>query len=106
MITYFGPGTAPTQICLLQQTSTTGYDAAGNVDSTTNALGYVTSYSHDNLGRQTQVTQPAVNGTNPITTTAFDGDGNVTATIDPLGPGIGLDLRSVRRRYRRLQRAG
>ena len=76
---------APTEVCLLQQTSATAYDSAGNVHSTTDALGNITVFGYDNLGQQTTVSQPTVNGGNPVTTTVYDPDGNVTATIHPLG---------------------
>lgn len=81
-----GAGTPASGVCILQQTSATAYDAAGNVSTTTDALGSVTTNSYDALGQETSVSQPAAqSGQHPVTQTIYDADGNVTATIDPLG---------------------
>ena len=82
-----GSADAPTAVCLLQQTSTTVYDAAGNVYSATNALGNTTTYTYDSLGQQLEEIQPAASpaAAQGVTQTIYDADGNVTATIDPMG---------------------
>jgi RHS repeat-associated protein len=65
----------------LQRTTTTVYDANGNVINTINALGAVTTYIYDGDDRQIAEQTP-VGGTE---TTVYDHDGNVIARIDQLG---------------------
>jgi RHS repeat-associated protein len=83
-------GTPPTALCLLQQTAATGYDDDGEAISTTNARGYTTDTAYNVLGQETKLTQPDPNNgqqdsSSPTTQTIYDAEGNVTATIDPLG---------------------
>ena len=66
---------------LVGPVTTTAYDAAGQVTSTTDALGYVTTYAYDNLGRQTSTTLPDPDGgdgdlISPVTHTQYDADGS------------------------------
>ena len=42
----------------LGNTSTTAYDADGNVTSITDPLGHTTTYQYDRLNRQTSMTDP------------------------------------------------
>ena len=67
----------------------TWYDAVGNVVQTTDALGNVTTYEYDSLGRQTKVIEPdpdtGLSTTNsPTISTAYDADGNVLTQTDAL----------------------
>ena len=48
----------PQAVCLLQQTSATAYDAAGNVSSRTDALGNFTTYAYDDLGQKIKDAEP------------------------------------------------
>ena len=50
-ISYAGTGTPAGAVCLLEQTSTTVYDTRKPRLSQTDAMGDVTAYSYDNLGR-------------------------------------------------------
>ena len=46
----------------------------------------MTTYQYDALGRQVKVIGPdPATGLNDVTKTAYDADGNVTSTTDPLG---------------------
>jgi YD repeat-containing protein len=65
----------------LNHTTSTVYDAAGNVARQLDALGKTTTFAYDALNRRTAVTAPD-GGT---ATTVYDAVGNVTNTIDPLG---------------------
>ena len=75
---------------LLEQTSSTTYDADGNVLTQTDALGNTTTYTYDTLGRQTTVTgqnptsQSAQSG-GPVTTYQYDLSGAVASATDSLG---------------------
>ena len=80
----YASGGRPQAVCLLQQTSASAYDAAGNVSSRTDALGNFTTYAYDNLGQKIETAEPNAPGS-PATQTIYDGDGDVTATVDPLG---------------------
>ncbi|KAB8180357.1 hypothetical protein FH608_051140, partial [Nonomuraea phyllanthi] len=62
------------------------YDAAGQLESTTDPRGYVTSYEYDQLGRQVRVTDPAPEGQAAGTwVTEYDLAGETLATVDPTG---------------------
>ena len=60
------------------------YDANGNLTSTTDALGRVTSQTYDTLNRLTKVTQPKPVGTapNPVTQFGVDGLDQLTSVTD------------------------
>ena len=67
-------------------TTSTDYDLAGNVTSTTDSLGNVTRYGYDALNRQTRVTDAlgAYLGDPAHTTvTSYDAVGHVLAVTDP-----------------------
>ena len=65
----------------LGKTSTTAYDANGNVVSRTDQLGRVTRYTYDELNRLVRTTDPL----GGVTETEYDSAGNRSATVDPLG---------------------
>ncbi len=46
----YGTGTPPNQVCLLQRTTATAYDANGDVTATIDGTGRVTASSYDALG--------------------------------------------------------
>ena len=64
-------------VCLLQQTSKTVYDLAGNVASTIDALGHVALFTYDAQGRQTAVQQGAIIDDGDI---GFTGEGGTWTT--------------------------
>jgi len=55
-------------------------DLAASMQATVDALGRRITYSYDLNNRQTQVQDPA----GDLTTTVYDNDGNVAATVDAL----------------------
>ncbi|MBB5774026.1 LamG-like jellyroll fold domain-containing protein [Nonomuraea jabiensis] len=63
------------------------YDTAGQLKSTTDPRGYVTSYEYDQLGRQVRVTDPAPDEGQTAGTwvTEYDMAGEKLATVDPTG---------------------
>ena len=89
----------------LHDTTTTVYDAVGNVISTTDALGNMTTYVYDTMDRKVAQISPlpylgegqgvtvfsvpglglVVCGGGPTTTWQYDANGYVTAVTDPLG---------------------
>ena len=69
----------------LQRTTTTAYDAVGNVRSTTNPVGATTSYAYDALNRQTQMIEAYGSAVQRTTTTSYDAVGNVLSTTNPRG---------------------
>ncbi len=66
---------------LAQRTSTTLYDAVGDVIVTFDALGRPTQYLYDSLGRRTAT----IDALNNQTATNYDAVGNVTGSVDALG---------------------
>ena len=54
----------PDAVSLLQQISSTAYDAAGNVTAATDALNHATTYTYDSLGQETAVDQGQIIDTN------------------------------------------
>ena len=79
-----------------QHTTTTTYDALGDVLTVTDPLGRTTTYHYDNLGRKIEEIDPAVlttldsggSGSQPISPTTYygyDADGNLKYLTDPAG---------------------
>jgi RHS repeat-associated protein len=62
-------------------TSTTTYNALGQVTAQTDPLGNTTHYSYDQLGDRTGQTDPG----GGVTTTAYDADGEVLTQTGPTG---------------------
>ena len=70
------------------------YDAAGLLETRTDALGRVTTFEYDGMYRQTKVILPAADHVlgseldnytfSPVIVTSYDANGNVTAVHDPL----------------------
>ena len=71
--------------------SSTAYDAAGRVLAATNALGYVTRYEYDAVGRQTAVIDALTNRTD----NAYDVGGQLRFTTNALGQ-VGVSIRRQR----------
>ena len=63
------------------------YDAAGNLVSTTDPLGHVTTFTYDNLNRLLRTTEADPDGAGPliapVTTNTYNVAGNLSATTDP-----------------------
>ena len=84
------PDLAPAYVAGDHSVRTT-FDNLGDVKTTRDQLGRVTTYQYDYLGRKTQEIDPAamslVNGTmqsvQATTTYAYDADGNLLSTTDP-----------------------
>ena len=74
-------------VCLVQRTSETAYDAAGNVVAMEDPRGNVTNYEYDNLSRKTKEIQPAPQQgwARPTTCYGYDADGNLKYVTDPRG---------------------
>ena len=74
-------------VCIIEQTTATVYDAAGNVASTTDALGNTTSFQYDSMGDQVAVIEPppAAGDNRPIVRSVYDADGQLVQSIDALG---------------------
>ncbi|MGK2878198.1 MAG: RHS repeat-associated core domain-containing protein [Solirubrobacterales bacterium] len=70
----------PTQIAQGERESSLSYDAAGNVASTTDALGRASTYEYDQAGRVTAEHLPG----GRTTTYTYDAEGNVTS-VTPAG---------------------
>jgi len=65
-------------------------DADGNVVAVTSPNGNTTAYAYDHLGRPVATTLPPVplfDGSvrSPVARVSYDGDGNLSQTIDPVG---------------------
>ncbi len=70
----------------VQASTEEAYDSADDLVTSTNALGYQTTYIYDVLGRMTSMTQPPdSNGVHPVTSYQYDAMGNMTQQTDPLG---------------------
>ncbi|WP_432124124.1 DNRLRE domain-containing protein [Streptomyces sp. C10-9-1] len=80
---YTPPGASTPQTATIRRT----YDAAGRVATETDPLGSVTSYTYDQLGRLTAVTQPAPTegAEQPVTRHTHDLLGERLSTTDPTG---------------------
>jgi len=69
--------------------SQTLYDAAGRITGTIDALGQLTTYEYDVMGRQTRIIQPDPDGEGPlpapITQYVYNAGGQLVQVIDPLG---------------------
>jgi RHS repeat-associated protein len=76
-----------------QRTTTVAYDLAGNVVSATDARGVTTTFAYDSLNRLTRVTEaasypntlPRLSSGSPVTTVAYDLQGNVLSATDADG---------------------
>lgn len=71
-------------------TTTTGYDAVGNVETIVDARGFRTATTYDRLDRRTRIDHPAYTppGGTPLTpfeTFSYDAVGNLTASRDRRG---------------------
>ena len=71
--------------CTIRGNFTYQYDSLGNVLSTTDPLGNVTSNTYDSNDNVTSTTQPAVTGGTPTTTYTYNSFGEVLTMTDPLG---------------------
>jgi YD repeat-containing protein len=77
-------------------TTTTLFDAVGNALAATDALGRTTFVQYDALNRKIAESDPAPASfvgqasslTNPTTSWFYDANGNLTATVDPLGHAV------------------
>jgi RHS repeat-associated protein len=65
----------------LGNTSTSAYDAIGNLIASTDGLGHSTQYSYDALSRKTSI----IDATGQTTQMSYDANGNLTRLIDPSG---------------------
>ncbi|MEU4228458.1 RHS repeat-associated core domain-containing protein [Nonomuraea sp. NPDC026600] len=66
------------------------YDAAGQLITTTDPRGYVTTFDYDKLGRQVRITDPAPDGQTPgQSIIEYDMAGEKLATVDPTGARAG-----------------
>jgi RHS repeat-associated protein len=61
--------------------TTSGYDSAGNLLSTTSADGHTTSYSYNGFNELTSKSTPL----GEFTSYSYDGNGNLVSVSDPLG---------------------
>ncbi len=65
------------------------YDLVGNLVTTQDHLGRITTYAYDRLDRQIRITSPDPDGTGallaPVTQFSYDAVGNKIALIDPRG---------------------
>ncbi|MFF3920173.1 LamG-like jellyroll fold domain-containing protein [Streptomyces sp. NPDC001852] len=77
--------TPPGSTTSITPTTTTQYNAAGQVSQVTDGNGNTTSYTYTQLGNLAQVVQPAVNGSSPTTHTTYDTDGEKLSVTDPTG---------------------
>ncbi len=68
----------------MNNTTTYAYNNAGQVDSETNALGYITTYSFNAMNWMTGKTVPVSSGVNATYTYGFDKVGNQTSVTSPI----------------------
>ncbi|MEU7829174.1 LamG-like jellyroll fold domain-containing protein [Nonomuraea sp. NPDC049129] len=67
-------------------TTSNTYDTAGQLITTTDPRGYVTTFEYDKLGRQVRITDPAPDGQTPgRSIIEYYMDGAKKATVDPTG---------------------
>ncbi|MFI7151850.1 RHS repeat-associated core domain-containing protein [Nonomuraea sp. NPDC050022] len=67
-------------------TTAYGYDLAGQLITTTDPRGYVTTFEYDKLGRQVRITDPAPDGQTPgRSIIEYYMDGSKFATVDATG---------------------
>ena len=91
----------------------TVYNAEGRVAQTIDVLGHQTHYSYDGLGRQIETILNYADGTYVPTTpdedrkrqTAYDDDGRVFKTVDPLGNVTFYGFDTLGRQVRTIQNA-
>lgn len=81
-------------------TTTSTYDSAGNLMSTTDGLGRTTSYTYNTLRQVTSVTEPKqVNGQPVTTTMTYDSAGNLLTRSAPLLDGTGVTIATATTTY-------
>jgi RHS repeat-associated protein len=71
--------------CDIRGTISNTFSMTGNILSTTDELGYVTSYAYDANNDVTSIVQPTVSGGTPTTTYTYNNFGEVLTSTDPLG---------------------
>jgi RHS repeat-associated protein len=77
------------------------YTLRGEVETTTNAAGHVTTYGYDFAGRRTSVDDPNNDPGPAVTTLGYDANGNVTAQIDGRGQSTWTEFDELNRPLRR-----
>ena len=82
--TYNAAGNVVTTTDALGHVTTDTYDAMGRVTSETDAAGNVTEYAYDAEGRQVEEIRPSPDGIAPaaVTRSQYDADGELIATTD------------------------
>ncbi|MCA9047205.1 MAG: VCBS repeat-containing protein, partial [Planctomycetaceae bacterium] len=89
---------------LTSPTSSFAYDLAGNLVSTTDALGRLTEYVYDDLNRRIEVKLPALsyNGSTVVATqqTTYDAVGNVVTQTDTMGRTTQFEYDALNRRIK------
>jgi RHS repeat-associated protein len=71
--------------CSIRGTISNTFDNNGNVLTTTDELGLVTTYTYDSDNDVTSITQPTVSAGTPTTTYTYNNFGEVLTSTDPLG---------------------
>ncbi|HVB44807.1 MAG TPA: LamG-like jellyroll fold domain-containing protein [Streptosporangiaceae bacterium] len=68
-----------------QRSTSATFDANGNMTSSTDAMGYTTSYTYNALGLPTEQVQPVSSSSNIVNTFGYDAAGNRTRYTDGNG---------------------
>jgi len=90
----------------VQRTTTTAYDAVGNVLSVTNPRGIVTSFGYDADNRRVMEVDASGNSLQRTLTTVYDAVGNVLSRTDGLGVVTSYSYDSLNRRTVQLDAYG
>ncbi len=90
----------------LQRTTTTAYDVVGNVFSTTNPRGTVTSYGYAADYRRTQRIDAYGTSLQRTTTTTYDAVSNQRSTINPVGATTSFGYDSLNRQTQLIEAYG